>query len=115
MQINGYSIHGIKTFNSLDGGGYEAYICYEEEKICEVYDEGKGSPPILGWEITLDADKWQAAMKEHEPILTEFFIADLYDYYEDEKEFSKMLAKNPDGVLVKVCIEDALPELYTVT
>ncbi|BDF59171.1 hypothetical protein CE91St36_19880 [Christensenellaceae bacterium] len=113
MDINGYAMKGVKTFNTPDGGGYNASIYYEGKRICEVHEAGMGAPPYVEWFISKNFDQCCATRDFHDPILNEWFIGDLYDFYEDERQFKKDIKKYPDACYVKVEVKSSLPKGYT--
>lgn len=44
-----YSIDQVKTFNSLDGGGFEARLLRDGQPIALVFDHGYGGPLAFEW------------------------------------------------------------------
>ena len=113
MDVNGYAMKGVKTFNTPDGGGYNASIYYEGKRICEVHEAGMGAPPYVEWFISKNFDQCCATRDFHDPVLNEWFISDLYEFCEDERQFKKDIKKYPDACYVKVEDKSSLPKGYT--
>lgn len=113
MNVNGYAMKGVKTFNTPDGGGYNASIYYEGKRICEVHEAGMGAPPYVEWFISKNFDQCCATRDFHDPVLNEWFISDLYEFCEDERQFKKDIKKYPDACYVKVEDKSSLPKGYT--
>ncbi len=113
MDVNGYSMKGVKSFHTPDGGGYNASIYYEGKRICEVHEAGMGAPPYVEWFISKNFDQCCATRDFHDPILNEWFIGDLIGYYDDEQEFKKINKKYPNGCYVIVSLKENMPRGYT--
>lgn len=113
MDVNGYSMKGVKSFHTPDGGGYNASIYYEGKRICEVHEAGMGAPPYVEWFISKNMDKCREIRDKHDLILDEWFIGELNEVFEDERDFKKMIKKHPDGCIVKIEPENRYPQIYT--
>lgn len=44
-----YTVKGVKTFRSLDGGGFSSTLCRDGVKVAQVNDEGFGGPLNFNW------------------------------------------------------------------
>lgn len=48
-QAHQYGVKSVKTFRSMDGGGYEGYLTREGKKIAMILDEGNGGEIHIDW------------------------------------------------------------------
>ncbi len=45
----GYEVRGIKTFNGMEGAGYNATLYRDGKKVAEVIDDASGGPLMFHW------------------------------------------------------------------
>ena len=112
MNINGYSMKAVKEFDTPDGGGYNAKIYFENKRICDVHDAGMGAPPYVNWFIAKNDDQCCKTQDEHEPILDEWFISELFSLYTKEKDFKKAEKKYPNCCMAYVELNTMARQFY---
>lgn len=75
-----YTLKGVKTFNGMEGGGYEASLYLGKKKIATAFNDGNGG-----------CDHFQFLNREDEKAFTDFCV-NWYQTSQAKAEFEKLTA-----------------------